>query len=71
MYQIFRDHNVRLNCFEEGSNGSFQNITKQKMFVRTNCLDCLDRTNAVQAKLAFLAFIQAVEFKEKLGILKK
>lgn len=31
----------------------FQKLQTQKATIRTNCLDCLDRTNAAQTKIAF------------------
>jgi synaptojanin len=31
-------------------------VTKQKGVVRTNCLDCLDRTNVVQTKICVRMF---------------
>lgn len=70
MYDIFRNHKVYPNVFEEVSTDndelSFKMIKHQKFYVRTNCLDCLDRTNAIQAKLAFLALIQILnQFEEK------
>ena len=39
-----------------------ENVRKneQKVLVRTNCLDCLDRTNAVQTKFAFYALYKAL-----------
>ena len=34
-------------------NDELKPISVQKKMVRTNCMDCLDRTNAVQTKIAF------------------
>jgi hypothetical protein len=36
---------------EDSTNG--QNIKEQNGIVRTNCLDCLDRTNVIQARIAW------------------
>lgn len=70
MYDIFKNHKVFPNVFEEietnNDDLSFKMIKHQKFYVRTNCLDCLDRTNAVQCKLAFLALIQILnQFEER------
>ena len=69
MYNIFRDHKIFPNVFEElpsfGNQLKFKIIKHQRFYVRTNCLDCLDRTNAVQAKLAFLGLIQILDQFEK------
>ncbi len=37
------------------SNGSF--VSQQSGVVRTNCLDCLDRTNAVQTVIGLLFMV--------------
>jgi hypothetical protein len=66
MYKLFEEHDMKMNCFLQIGEG-FKRIQKQKTIIRTNCLDCLDRTNAVQAKLAFLAYINVVHDEEKLG----
>ena len=66
MYKLFEEHDMKLNCFEQVGNG-FKRIQRQQTFIRTNCLDCLDRTNAVQAKLAFLAYLMATEDEEKMN----
>jgi len=36
---------------EDSANG--QNIKEQTGIIRTNCLDCLDRTNVIQARIAW------------------
>lgn len=66
MYRLFENHDMKMNCFVQVGRG-FKRIQKQKTIIRTNCLDCLDRTNAVQAKLAFLAYINVVEDEERLN----
>lgn len=38
------------------------------MTIRVNCLDCLDRTNAVQTKFAFLNYLQVLENFETLNL---
>lgn len=40
-------------------------IKTQKSIIRSNCLDCLDRTNAIQIKISFLIFISQLK-KEKI-----
>ena len=40
------------------STGAIETRLKQKAVVRTNCMDCLDRTNVVQSMLARWAFTQ-------------
>ena len=53
-----------LKTYDEDSSFNSYNIYQnrielikiQKMIVRSNCLDCLDRTNAFQAKYSFLMF---------------
>lgn len=67
MYKLFEDFDMKMNCFEEREKG-FLRTQKQNTIIRTNCLDCLDRTNAVQAKLGFLAYLNVVEDEEKLGL---
>lgn len=66
MYKLFEEHDMKMNCFVQVGKG-FQRVQKQNTIIRTNCLDCLDRTNAVQAKLAFLAYINVVHDEEKLN----
>ena len=70
MYKLFEEHDMKLNCFIQEGEG-FRTIQRQKTFIRVNCLDCLDRTNAVQAKLGFLAYIMATEDEEKLSLYKE
>jgi hypothetical protein len=42
----------RFGYYSEDRNTGFV-ISEQKGVIRTNCLDCLDRTNVVQNKIAF------------------
>jgi hypothetical protein len=57
---------MEMNVFIEKGDG-FLRTQKQNTMIRTNCLDCLDRTNAVQAKLGFLAYMIVMEDIEKKG----
>lgn len=37
---------------KDGSNENVESIEKQNGVIRTNCMDCLDRTNVVQSVIA-------------------
>ncbi len=39
------------NCYDENSQ---KILSKQRGIIRTNCLDCLDRTNYVQSRVALV-----------------
>lgn len=52
--RVVDEYNVNFN--EWGTDllsGGMTKISSQTGIIRTNCLDCLDRTNAVQTKIAF------------------
>jgi hypothetical protein len=66
MYRLFEEYDMEMNVFIEKGDG-FLRTQKQNTMIRTNCLDCLDRTNAVQAKLGFLAYMIVMEDIEKKG----
>jgi hypothetical protein len=56
------NESFRFYCYDEHAK---EIVSKQEGTIRTNCLDCLDRTNFVQTKLA----IQALDFMlHRLGI---
>lgn len=46
-------------------------LKKQIGVLRTNCLDCLDRTNVCQAFYAFKAFVHQLNFFRKQGLLEQ
>ena len=70
MYRLFKEFDMEMNCFVQTTDG-FKRTQKQETMIRTNCLDCLDRTNAVQAKLGFLAYINVMEDLENLKFHKR
>jgi hypothetical protein len=56
IYDISDLNGVVQNIFDyEVKNSRYITRSKQKVLIRTNCLDCLDRTNAVQTKFGFYA----------------
>jgi len=57
IYNIYNVNEITPNLYEyEDFMEYYVPKTKQAVLVRTNCLDCLDRTNAVQTKFGFYAF---------------
>lgn len=42
-------------------------LTEQKGVIRTNCLDCLDRTNVVQNKIAFRITEKILDYMKELN----
>lgn len=44
---------------------------KQIGVLRSNCLDCLDRTNICQAFYAFKAFVHQLDFFKKVHVLNE
>ena len=38
-----------------------EKLKDQKSIIRSNCLDCLDRTNAIQTKISFLIFLSQLQ----------
>lgn len=53
--RMFRQLDLDMSLWNRGEDGRCEAVKKQSIFVRTNCLDCLDRTNAAQSKLALFA----------------
>lgn len=54
VYEIYDDNKVQFNEFDYMIGlEEYDRIKKQNVIARTNCLDCLDRTNAFQTKMGF------------------
>jgi hypothetical protein len=56
IYNIYNVNDISPNLYEfEDFMEYYVQKNKQTVLLRTNCLDCLDRTNAVQTKFGFYA----------------
>lgn len=56
IYNIYNLNGVKYNLFQyEELMDGYEPSERQTIQIRTNCLDCLDRTNAVQTKFGFYA----------------
>lgn len=56
IYNLFDDKTIGFSHFEfDVLTETYEAKRRQAGVIRSNCLDCLDRTNAVQTKFAFVA----------------
>jgi hypothetical protein len=70
IYNIYNLNNMSSNLFEfEELMDCYAQKQKQTVLARTNCLDCLDRTNACQTKFGFYALYKIL-VSENSGILQ-
>ena len=62
IYKLFDDKTVGYSQYDfDLLTETYVCKRKQVGIIRSNCLDCLDRTNAVQAKFAFLALYRTLK----------
>lgn len=62
IYKLYDDKTIRFSHYEyDLLSEDFVQKRKQLGVVRSNCLDCLDRTNAVQTKFAFVALYKVIK----------
>lgn len=62
IYKLFDEKSIGFNHFEyDVLQETYTERKKQVGVIRSNCLDCLDRTNAVQTKFAFVALYRILK----------
>ena len=62
IYKLYDREKIGLTRFEfDLLSESIEKTKTQKGIIRSNCIDCLDRTNAVQTKFAFLVLFDIMK----------